>query len=404
MSTRVETHIVKSNLLDELSFISKNVYNWSLFQVRKEFIENGKFLGYSNTNQLIKAARDFEAEYSTLPAQTIQSILRLLEKNWKSFFRAIKAYSKSKAGFKGQPKLPGYMDKNGRNILIYPGQNIKIKNGILKIPKTGIKIITSVEKENLKQVRIIPKGYKTFKVEIVYNKPVDDLGLNKAHAIGIDIGLNNLMAITSNQPGSLNCLINGSPLKSLNQFYNKMATKAKSKLKIINNSYWSRKLNTLTMKRDNKISDYLHKASRLVIDLCKQFDIGQIVIGHNDGWKQKINIGKKNNQNFVQVPFNKLIAMIQYKAEEVGIEVILTEESYTSKCDHLAQEEMIHHKNYLGKRIRRGLFKSSTGQMINADINGALGILRKVNAVSKEFLAELRGNRGCVLQPIKLNC
>ena len=409
---RVETHFIKdSNVLDKLSFVSKNLYNQANYRVRQMFIgtsrqkENGlidhaTILGY---NELEKQLKGIE-EYQVLSGQTRQSILRLLDKNWKSFVALCKLWVKDKSKLTGQPSLPGYLDKQGRFLLIYPGQNIMFdKQGNLKIPKTNLNVKTNVTKDILKEVRIIPLGNKCFNIEIVYQKELVDLNLNKGNAVGIDIGVNNLMSITSNQTDSFSCLVNGRQLKSVNKYYNKQLALQSSILKVVNNKHWSNALNKLTLKRKHKIDDYLHKASHGLIDLCKQFNIGTIIIGHNDNWKQSVNMNKVNNQNFVQIPFNRLIKMIQYKAEEVGIIVQLVEESYTSKCDHLAGEAMEHQESYLGRRVHRGLFKSSTGKILNADINGALGMLRKANVVCKEFLQELVVDRGCVLQPIKLN-
>ena len=212
------------------------------------------------------------------------------------------------------------------------------------------------------------------------------------------------MAITSNQADGFSCLINGRQIKSINQYYNKIAASIKSSLKIIHNKDWSNELTRLTLKRKFKIDDYLHKASHAVIQLCKETNTGMIVIGHNKEWKQNCNLGSKTNQNFIQIPFNRLIQMITYKAEESGIKVEIVEESYTSKCDHLANESMEHHDTYLGKRVKRGLFKSSTGITLNADINGALGILRKAKVACEEFFDSILASKGCVLQPIKLNC
>lgn len=413
--TRVEKHLIKnSETLDKLSFGSKNLYNQANYLVRQKFIETSKlkeqglipnaiYMGYYDLNKLIKELENID-DYKDLPEQTKQSLLRLLDKNWKSFFASIKKWVKNKSDFKGMPKIPNYLDKQGRNVLVYPGQNIRIKDGILRIPKTDIKIETKVLKQNLKQVRVVPRGNKNYMVEVIYTKEVQDLGLNRSNTIGVDIGLNNLMAITSNQTeNNLCCLINGRPLKSINQFYNKQKSTFQSQLKVIQDKLWSHRLDRLNLKRKFKVDDYLHKASKVLIDLCKEFDIGTIVIGYNKGWKQEINIGKRNNQNFVNIPFNRLIQMIEYKAEEYGIQVKITEEAYTSKIDHLAFEDMKHQETYLGKRVSRGMFQSSTGVRLNADLNGSIGILRKVNEVSKDFLKSL-GNRGCVLQPIKLNC
>ena len=156
----------------------------------------------------------------------------------------------------------------------------------------------------------------------------------------------------------------------------------------------------MTLKRECKINDYMHKASHFVIKYCLKNNIGNVVIGNNKDWKQNCNMGKRNNQNFVSIPFEKIISMIKYKSEDYGINVMITEESYTSKVDHFANEEMCKHKHYLGKRVKRGLFKSSTGKIVNADTNGAIGILRKV---ADEKFKDLIVSRGDVVSPIRLN-
>ncbi len=318
----------------------------------------------------------------------------------------IKDWKKNPSKYLGMPKLPNYMKKDGHATFAIPGQTFRtLKNG-LTIPKTKEKssnIKTKVTKEKLKEVRIIPLSQKNkVKVEVIYSKEKQNLNLNKENAIGIDIGVNNLMAITSNQIDPLVCLINGRPLKSINQYFNKKSTKLKSALEKCQGRKTSRKLEKLNQKRQNKIDDYLHKASKKVIDLCKENNIGTIVIGHNKEWKQECNLGKVNNQNFIQLPFNKLIGMITYKADLISNDVKVSEESYTSKIDHLANEEMKKQETYKGKRIKRGLFLSSICKVLNADTNGSIGILRKKKAVSKEWLATV-GNRGCVYQPFKIS-
>ena len=405
MIIRVETHYKKDKLLFDLCFKAKNLYNKANYHVRQEFIntskekEEGKrdhaiWLRYYDLYKLLKN----EKEYKELPAQSSQSTLRLLEKNWKSFFKSIKVWKNNKEAYTGRPNLPKYKDKNGLKEVIYPGQGIFVKDGYLTLPKTKYKVKTKIKKENLRQLRLIPTNNK-IKIEVVYEKETRDLKLNESRKIGIDIGVNNLMAITSNQRDIPTHLINGRPIKNINHYFNKMLAKAKSELEIKNKKKTSNKIQRLFFKRRCKIDDYLHKASRYLLDFCIENDIGEIIIGKNKNWKQKINIGKRNNQTFVQIPFDKLIEMIQYKAEEVGINVILQEESYTSKCDHLANESMEHHEKYLGKRIKRGLFKSSKGILLNADINGSIGILRKV--IGNDFINRL--NTGLVLNPFKSN-
>ena len=184
----------------------------------------------------------------------------------------------------------------------------------------------------------------------------------------------------------------------MNQFYNKKLAEMKSHLEICNSKKTSKRVEKLTYRRNNKIDYYFHCISKKIIDLCLAKKIGNIVIGHNSNWKQKCNMRKDNNQNFVCIPFNKLISMIQYKGEFQGIDVIIVEESYTSKCDHLANEEMRYHEQYLGRRTKRGWFKSSTGRALNADINGAVGIIRKRNGFSDAQILSLR-DRGDVVSP-----
>ena len=218
--------------------------------------------------------------------------------------------------------------------------------------------------------------------------------------IGIDIGLNNLCAITTNNQNK-SWIIKGGVLKSVNQFYNKEIAKIKSELKLKNNRYTSRKLEGFNKRREQKINVIFHNISRKIVNLCINENIGKIVIGHNNSWKQNCKMRKNVSQSFVQIPFNKLILMLSYKANENNIDVIIVNESYTSKCDHLAFEEMKHQESYLGKRIKRGLFKSSIGKNLNADINGAIGILVKAKEISDVQIMNLR-NRGDVVSPMQI--
>jgi putative transposase len=409
MLIRIEKHIKSDKILFDYCHKAKNLYNKANYYVRQTFIEssllkenglidNAIWIGYYDLCKILKN----DETYKALPAQTAQAILRLLDKNWKSFFKAIKDFKINPHKYNGRPKPPKYLDKSGLFVCITPGQKVEYKNNSFKIPKTNYFIKTKVKKSELKEIRLVPINNYKIKIEIVYEKQTTDLNLNKNNVLGIDLGVNNLMAITSNQEQPLLYLVNGRQIKSINQYYNKQVAKKTALLKKLNNTYCSKSINKLNYKRNNKIEDYFHKASKHLIDICIKNNIGKIVIGKNINWKQDINIGKKNNQNFVSTPFNKLIQMITYKAEQVSIKVILTEESYTSKIDHLVNEPMIHSDNYLGKRIKRGLFKSSTNILLNADINGSFGMLRKINAVNKNYFNNLV-NRGCVFQPVKLN-
>ena len=283
---------------------------------------------------------------------------------------------------------------------MFTNQQLGYKNGYIHFPKKSClqPLKTKIDFKDIKQVRIVPCS-TCYVIEIIYNKEVKIYeNLNSNLYLGIDLGVNNLIACVSNKSGLQPVLIKGKILKSINQYCNKMSTKFQS---YIGNKGISNRIKVLTFKRNNRVANYLHHTSRFVTNYCIANDIKSIVIGKNKGWKQDINIGKVNNQKFVDIPFNKLIQQIQYKAEEVGIETILTEESYTSKVDHLAFETMKYHSKYLGGRVKRGLFKSSTGLILNADINGALGILRKVigdNFLNKKSVL----NRGLVVNPLKI--
>jgi len=265
---------------------------------------------------------------------------------------------------------------------------------VIKVPK-------QIKLETIRQVTI-QKFYGKTKINIVYeDKETIRNKFDSNSAIGIDIGVNNLCAITSNDK-SFSYVINGRPLKSMNQFYNKKLAELKSQLEICNKAKTSKQVERLCRKRFNKIDNYMQNVSRKVIEMCIDNKIEKIYIGHNKGWKQECDMSKKNNQNFVQIPFNKLINQIVFKAQKyTDLSVEVVEESYTSKCDHLAFEEMKHHDAYAGKRAKRGLFKSSVGKDLNADINGAIGILRKGKAVTDEQLLLLR-DRGDVVSPAVL--
>lgn len=398
---RVERHIVdSSNHLKDLAFRSKSLYNAATFIMRQNFIHNNKIIGFYVMDKILR--RDYENDYRGLPAQTSQQILRLVEKNWKSFFKAVKAYKNHPDKFTGRPKMPGYKDKaKGQNIIIFTNQQCKIVDGKISFPKIVNLELLTTKVDNLQQVRIVPK-FKHFVIEVVYNKDPIEHNLDKNNVIGIDLGLNNLATLVSNQPDVSPMLINGKPLKSINQFFNKKKAQLMS---FIGDKGSSNKIASLSNKRSNKITDYLHKTSKAIIDYAIETDSGTIIVGENKGWKQSIEIGKKNNQNFVSIPFDQLKSMIEYKAEEHGIIVIFTEESYTSKASNLDNDFLPVFKKdqthvFTGKRIKRGIYRWSKG-LINADLNGALGILRKVVPESLTELIKIR-NRGFGFKPFRV--
>lgn len=382
MVTRVEKHNIKSNhlyyhMLDEFCFMSKNLYNFANYQIRQSFIkEDGRFIGYYEMDKLLKTDyMDFD--YRNMPsADSAQQCLRLLEKNWKSFFASIKDWSKDKDRYTGKPKLPKYLDKSGRNLLILTKSNCKVKDGVIRFPKTFKGFTLKTKVNNLQQVRVLPRNnYIT--IEVIYRVEVPNEIIDNNRYLGIDIGLDNLGTITNNF-GNKPFIINGKHIKSINQYYNKKLSKQRKIAKRMNDSNWTKEMNKLTIKRNNMIDDKLHKASKSIIDYALSCEANTIVIGNNKDWKRDSTMSKKVNQKFIGIPHQRLIQMIQYKAENVGINVVLTEESYTSGTSFL-DNEMPNKQNYnKSRRVHRGLFVSSDGKKINADVNGSLQIIKKV--------------------------
>jgi len=308
----------------------------------------------------------------------------------------VKVRGEKKDDFTGKPELPKYKHKTeGRNIIVFTNQQAKLKDGFIHFPeKSGLDPLKTAVTGGLQQVRITPQC-SCYVIEIVYKKEtVPDDRLNDSLWLGIDPGLNNLAALTSNQSGLRPLLINGRPLKSLNQFFNKRKAELMS---FTGNTGISRRIKKLTLKRNCKAEDYLHKTSRFIADYAVMHRIGNIIIGHNKDWKREINIGKKNNQAFVSVSFQKLTEQIQYKAEEAGIKVVLTEESYTSKCSFFDREEIGKHDEYMGSRIKRGQFRTGSGRLVNADVNGSANIIRKV---FPDAFAD--GTEGVGLRPVRV--
>jgi IS605 OrfB family transposase len=245
-----------------------------------------------------------------------------------------------------------------------------------------IEIRTRQHPTTINQVRIVPKkGY--YVVEVVYEREEQQAPLNPSWYAGIDLGIDNLAAVAANKPGFVSVVVNGRPMKSMNQFYNKRKAELQ---KALGKKGTTRRTERLTNTRNRRIDHYMHTASKRIIDLLVKEEIGTLVIGKNDGWKQEVEMGKRTNQNFVQIPHARFIAMLTYKAELVGITVKLTEESHTSKASLLDLDPLPKWKKdkgeekpvFSGRRIKRGLYRASDGRLINADIDGAGNIIRKV--------------------------
>ena len=386
---------------------SLSIYDQALYYQRQAYFETkskGKIKTHSNYELWDLVKKDNAVLDSKMDINIKQQIVKQVYNNWKSFIKSAISFKNKPSLFKGRPKMPNYLYKTKDwNIIYIDKTRFRKKNGetnsfCLPCSDYKVNIPKQINLKNIRQISV-QKFYGKIKINIIYeDKNIKQYEYDSNSSIGIDIGVNNLMAITSNDK-SFSYIVNGCPLKSINQFYNKKLSELKSELDIKNKTKISKAIQRLAFKRNNKINHYIHCCSKMIIDLCVKNKIESIIIGHNKGWKQESNMGKKANQNFVQIPFNMLIEQIKYKSEKyIGLKVDIVEESYTSKIDHLVFEDMKHQKDYLGKRINRGLYKSSCGKLLNADINGSIGILRKGNAITDDQILVLR-DRGDVVSP-----
>lgn len=393
------------NDIFDLCRASKDLYNQALYLVKQSLIKDNKFLFYTELDSLTKSLPNLEGEinYRKLKTQVAQQTLKTLDKSLLSYIKAIKDWSKNKSKYNGKPKLPRYMGKNDYRQLIYPNQSCSIRNGFINLSKTLKISIPQWNKykdrlASFQQVRINPLNNNQYEVEIIYLYDEKPLKENNASFASIDLGIDNFVTLISTEDYPL--LYNGKQIKSINQWFNKTISRYTSELEKVNNKKTSKRINGLWNKRNNKISDIFHKVSRHIVNVCINKGINTLVIGYNSGWKDSVHMGRQTNQSFVMIPYDRLIQYLRYKCEMCGINFIITEESYTSKCDALSQEEICKHDEYKGKRIKRGLYQSSIRKVINADVNGALNILRKVVSDS-EIISKIIDS-GLLFNPMKL--
>lgn len=392
----VEKHIINRNhklfmTCDNLCFASKNIYNQNLYLIRQEY-EQDKTYNVLNNSYLYMKDKECFAQ---LPQKVAQATLRSVHAVCQSFFGMLRSPKVKNKNV----EFPHYLNKtNGRYVTTFNNQTISKKvfqkAHKIKLSQCDIEFYTKIDDfKSINCVRIVPQ-LEQYVIEVVYTIPdVDKSKSNRTYA-SIDLGIDNLAVITYSN-GEQPKIINGKPLKSINQFYNKQMTYYKNKLEKFNKHKSSHRTKKLSNKRRNKIDNYLHKASKFIVSDIQSKGITTLIIGKNIEWKQECNIGKVNNQNFVQIPHSRFIDMLTYKCEKVGIMVKLQEESYTSKCSFLDMEEICKHDTYCGKRIKRGLYISKNTVKINADVNGSYNILRK--AIPNVFN---HGIEGFVVNPI----
>jgi len=401
------------NQVRKLCRLTASVSNQALYYFRQNFF-NHEQNKWPQIDKLVKLKH--QDMYSAIPNAISQSVIKKIGTDFDAFWKAYRQWQQAPEKFKAKPKIPHYQKLK---TAIQPAQGISIKDGQLIFPKKlqiePLKIhctkdqavLAKADKATVKELRYVPHG-SCFWLEIVYeqDKVLTEKDVNKRriklsqnNVFSIDLGINNLATLVSNKPGFHPVLFSGKPIKSLNQRFNKRKSKLQS-------SKHHQMMAHMAVKRFCQINDYFHKVSHKIIELCLTEDVGKIVIGINRGWKQKVNIGKQNNQKFASIPFQSLIDKITYKAKQYGIEVIEQEESYTSKADSLALDALpVYGKDkekvtFLGKRKQRGLYQSKIGKLLNADVNGAINILRKV--IGDDFVEGLI-DRGAVYTPMRWN-
>jgi putative transposase len=384
----VEQHLIRKTdarfaVIDQAAFASKNLYNQATYQIRQAFIQVGKYLPYAEIFHRIKHVECYQA----LPAKVANSILILVHKNWVACFKAVEAYREDPSKFVGRPRIPGYKHKEkGRNSLIYDTQAL----GKRHFKKTG-KVLPSalpleietriIQWEGIDQVRIVPREACDV-IEVVYQCPQQPSQVDPQRAAALDLGVETLAALTSSKPGLQPLLVNGRPFKSLNQFSHKHRAHFQSLL--TEGQHTSLRLTRMTMKRTRRVNAYLHTASRRIIEVLVAEGIGTVVIGKNPLWKQEVELGTRTKQQFVQIPHARFIDMLTYKAQRVGIQVVLQEESYTRKASFLDRDPIpvydpkgTEKPPLSGTRQYRGLYRAADGRRSHADAQGSYNILRK---------------------------
>lgn len=374
-----QTIIKKSNplykKLDDLAFRAKNIYNLCLYEQRQIYFEYGKFITYADLYRLVK---DKEG-YKELPNALAIQLVKQVSTNCLSFQKATKAYVNKPEAFKAKPKLPKYKDKiKGRFIITFTNQHCRIKEGKIHFHKIMEGFTLKTELEEINQVQIVPR-LDTYVINVIGTKEINiDANSDAKFIAGIDIGVDNFSTITVWNNTTKPLIINGKGLKSYNKYFNKKLANLKSEAMLKNGLYSTKRIRNLHQKRNNYMHNFMHQASKATVDYLVENKVKYLVIGNNKEWKQSSKLSKKVNQTFIQIPYSEYINLVTYKAQEQGIIVYHTEESYTSGTSLLDNElptSEFYNKN---RRKHRGLFVSNNGTKINADVNASYQIPKKV--------------------------
>ena len=406
--TRVEKHIIGRehpyySMLRDKCHEAKNIYNYGNYLIRKEFIDHDRWMRYEEVEKILHDDPVYRDYWNWKLANSSQQVLRDLDNMWKSFFSAIKDWKENPEKYTGRPKLPGYLRKDGFRVFNLTCNQVKLKeDGLIHFPKSmnGFTIKPKFIETgyiSFQQARIVPKNERII-VELIYRDRINELQANTSkNVMSIDLGIDNFAAIVSNN--GVCQIINGKGLKSVNKYYNKLIAENKSKFDKSGNTGYSHLLYSITNKRNDKMDKFMHSASRYVTQLALKHNISTIVIGKTKFWKNKCNLGRVMNQTFVQIPYNSFINKLKYKCEHLGISVIVVDEKWTSGTSFLDNELPIEENYNISRRIHRGLFQADCGKLINADINAACQIMKKVFADAFDKLSD----RGFVMKPVRVN-
>lgn len=399
-----ERHVIRNGSkmyaeADRVCFLSKNLYNAALFVVRQKYFDNGEWLRYAFLQHVF--SEDGNPDFRALPAKVAQATMRRVDDNMKAFFRSAKEFSKTPEKFTGRPKMPKYLDKkNGRFVTEYTKQAVSKKaldaEGVIVPSGTSIRIKSKVCFSDLNCVRIVPSN-GVYVVEVVYTVPDRRERADNGRYAAIDLGVSNFATVASNCDDVRPYIVSGMEIKSYNHWYNKRKAFLQSAAEKRNDTKRTKALARMERDRNNRVSDFMHKASRRIVNQLVSDRMTLLVIGYNEGWKQDIDNGRANNQNFCYIPYLKFVEMLEYKCRLAGIRCVRVNESHTSKCSFLDMEDVCHHDVYAGKRVKRGLFMASDGRTINADVNGALNILRKCKPIGDIGIPVWCN--GCVVHP-----
>lgn len=403
-------HLSKEEYLSikQLCHIAKNLTNQAIYNVRQYYFNEGKYLNYENNYALLKCSEN----YKLLNSNMAQQILKEVDGSFKSFFGLLKLAKKGKYSFK-DCKLPKYLLKDGYTTLVIGFVRLNGNKLILPFSNTYKKNHKSIEitippillGKKVKEIRIIPKANaRFFEIQYIYEADCISRNLNPNNALALDLGINNLVTAVSSNGKSF--IIDGKKLKSINQWYNKYNARLQSIKDKQHFGYGkTQKQKAILRDRNNKVNDYMSKTVRTVINYCINNDIGTLVVGCNKIFQQGSNIGKVSNQTFVNIPYGRLREKLEYLCQLNDIVYVEQEESYTSKASFWDKDDIPTYNsdtqkshNFRGRRIHRGMYQTASGKLLNADVNGALNILRKSNVVSLEALY----TRGEVDTPIRI--